>query len=182
VCVEGTRTEDLYLTHWKRIHRATISVDVDTTKTAPLSVVRHAIELKDRERSRGSRRRHEAHDEIWCMFDVDEHPNLDEALSLARAHDIRVALSNPCVELWFLLHFKEQSAFIDRHEVQRACERLLGCGKVLSSAALYDLHGRHDEAVARAQALTKRHEAAGSRSDENPSSNVWELIDRIRDS
>ena len=33
-----------------------------------------------------------------------------------------VAVSNPCFELWLVLHAREQTAFISRHDVQRLSE------------------------------------------------------------
>jgi len=70
------------------------------------------------------------------VFDVGEHPKLPEALDLARRHEIAVAISNPCIELWFLLHFERQMAFIGRWDAQRRAEATLGCSKVLTDCAL----------------------------------------------
>lgn len=44
--------------------------------------------------------------EIWCVFDRDRHPSYQEAFELA-SHNRRIRLcwSNPCIELWFLMHF-----------------------------------------------------------------------------
>ena len=58
-----------------------------------------AAELRDERRGRGK-----ASDEVWCMFDFDVHPQVPEAIELARRNEINMAASNPCVELWFLLH------------------------------------------------------------------------------
>lgn len=179
MCVEGVATEDLYLTRWKRLFRGTVNIEIDSSKTAPLSIVRLAVERK-RAEEKNRRRGRSAHDEVWCMFDVDEHPNLDEALGLARDHDIGVALSNPCLEMWFLLHFKDYTAHIERHAAQHECKKILGCGKNLTSPALDMLVDHHDEAADRARKLAKRHQGNGSRPDSNPSSNVWELIASIR--
>ena len=43
---------------------------------------------------------------------------LPRAFDLARRHQISVAVSNPCIELWFVLHFEDHRAWIDRHAVQ----------------------------------------------------------------
>ena len=51
-------------------------------------------------------------DVVWCVFDRDE--NTDEMLEKARkkaAEDnLKIAFSNPSFELWFLLHFCQQTA------------------------------------------------------------------------
>ena len=56
--------------------------------------------------------------EYWCVIDVDQHANLVPAVEKAIANGISVAVSNPCVELWFILHFQDQTAEIDRKWAQ----------------------------------------------------------------
>ena len=63
-------------------------------------------------------------DEIWCVFDTDQHPNLAQAINEAGQSEIEVAVSNPCFELWLVLHSQEQTAFIDRHDAQRLANAL----------------------------------------------------------
>lgn len=50
-------------------------------------------------------------DQIWCVFDRDE--NTDEMLkraeTLAGKNGYHIAYSNPAFELWFLLHFVNQT-------------------------------------------------------------------------
>jgi hypothetical protein len=89
-------------------------------------------------------------------------------------------VSNPCIELWFVLHFQEQTAELSRSEAQSLSARLLGSGKSLSIESRHALTERHDEAVERAERLTVRHEGNGLASDANPSSNLWELVGSIR--
>jgi hypothetical protein len=137
-------------------------------------VQRKKADRKAERRGAGS-----AYDEIWCMFDIDEHPNVDNAFALANGQGITLAVSNPCVELWFLLHFKPQTAWLDRHDAQQFADEFVGRGKTLTEAALNDLVNHHDDAVSRAQALDQMHQGHGSQPGSNPSSGVWRLIDTI---
>jgi hypothetical protein len=178
--VEGRRTEDRYLTEWARRHRQDVVVTVDRFRGVPLSLVKEAVARQRQEKREESRGLGRGYDEIWCVFDVDEHPDLPEAMDLARRSGIFVAVSNPCIELWFLLHFADHTAWIHRHDAQRESRKLLKCGKVLDSAAVTLLIAQHDGAVQRAQALARRHRENGSPEDENPSSGIWQLIDSIR--
>jgi hypothetical protein len=114
------------------------------------------------------------------MFDVDEHPDLPQAIDLAQRHGINLAVSNPCIELWFILHFEAQTAWIERKQAQNRSETLLGCSKALTNGALQALFDRHDDAKSRAQQLEDGHVTAGSDPGENPSSTVWRLIESIR--
>jgi hypothetical protein len=183
VFTEGSKTEPMYLTHWRRLHCDRVSVVFDTFHAAPLQLVERAAARRAGElgKARHGRAGAGAHDEYWCVFDVDEHPNIGAALDLAAARGIRVAVTNPCFEMWFLLHFQDRCAAIDRGDAQRRSSDLLGCGKVPTPAALADLTGRYEEARRRARALDSKHALDGSPPRSNPSSGIWRLIDRIRE-
>lgn len=180
VFTEGSKTEPLYLTHWSRRYRDRVIVSVAEFHGTPLSLVESAIsEFQDDART-AKRGRGDAFDQYWCVFDIDVHPHVMEAVQLAAQHGIEVAYSNPCIELWFVLHFRDQNAFIERGNVQRLSKELLGCEKSLEPRALDALVRLHDDAVVRAQALDEKHLGDGSPLGSNPSSNVCKLIDVIR--
>jgi RloB-like protein len=178
--VEGLRTEDAYLTYWRRKYRDRVLVEIDPFRGGPLQLVEKAIEAKRIEARDARRGRGRPHDQIWCMFDRDEHPNFARAIDLANRHAINLAISNPCLELWFILHFEDHTAYIERQAAQRRAEELLGCSKVLTESALSALAERYDEARRRAVKLHETHEGDGSPPGTNPSSGVWRLIDVIR--
>ena len=179
VFTEGERTEDGYLVHWRREYRDRVLVTIDEFHGAPLSLVDRAVEAKRREALEDRKGHGRAHDEVWCVFDLDQHPNVPEALDKAAANGIGVVLSNPCIELWFVLHFADQTAHIERGVAQRLSRDLLGCDKVLTGPALAALSARYHDAKQRAQQLDDKHAGDGSPPYSNPSSNMWELIDRI---
>ncbi len=179
--MEGQRTEDGYLLPLRRELRDQVLLTVDNDGGSPLTLVKRAVELKRETEREASRGRGRAYDELWCVFDRDEHPNIPEALELAAAKGIRVALSNPCIELWFILHFADQTAEIHRHAAQERAEQLLGCGKTLTRSATDTLYERHDDARTRAKALDAKHDGDGSPPRSNPSSDVWKLVDRARE-
>lgn len=140
----------MYLVDWHRRHRDRVQVTIDPFRGGPLQLVEHAVETRKAELSEARRQKGRPHDQIWCVFDRDEHPNFGQALNLATDNGIGVAVSNPCLELSFLLHFQEQTRFIDRHEAQRQAEALLRCAKVLTPDAIASLSERYDQAKARA--------------------------------
>lgn len=178
---EGERTEDGYLVHWRRAYRDRVLVTIDDFHGAPLSLVDRAADVKRREAREEKKGHGRAHDEVWCVFDRDQHPNIPEALDKAAANGIGVVLSNPCIELWFVLHFADQTAYIERDAAQRLSRELLGCDKVLTGSALAALSDRYDDAKQRAQQLDLKHAGDGSPPHSNPSSNMWKLVDRIRE-
>lgn len=114
------------------------------------------------------------------MFDADDHPDLVQATNLALQNGIDVALSNPCTELWFILHFEDQHAWLDRSAAQSRSEALIHCRKALTKDALELLFERVDAATNRAQFLDTKHEGDGRPPRSNPSSGMWRLIHSIR--
>ena len=46
-------------------------------------------------------------DSVWCVFDVDNHSNttLEKAVRYAENVKVNTVISNPCFELWYLLHY-----------------------------------------------------------------------------
>lgn len=176
VFTEGKVTEPGYVVHWHRRHRRTVTIRIDPFQGGPLQLVERAVRAR-KEGGRDERNaRGRAFDEIWCMFDVDEHPKLAEAVALARDHGIRLARSNPCIELWFMLHFQDQTASISPKDAQRRSKQLLGCEKALTPEALAALDAGVADATRRARALEGRHRHDGSPPGHNPSSSVWTFV------
>lgn len=180
VFTEGEKTEGGYLLPWRRQYRDSVLITIDPFHGTPRSLVDRAVETK-RAESRDERRgRGRAHDEIWCVFDIDEHPNIPDAIQKAEANGIRLAISNPCIELWFILHFEDHTAYLDRHVAQSRSSTLLQSGKTLTPEATGILYVAFEPARDRALALDRKHAGDDSPVRANPSSSVWTLIESIR--
>ena len=154
VVCEGKVTEPEYLRALQRASRnPRVHVEVATETGVPKTVVEVAIRLRDGAAREARRQRDEnlRWDEIWGVFDVDDHPHLDEARALAAKESVELAVSNPCFELWALLHFEDQRAHIDRHKLRAKLQRHLPLyDKSLDFARM---HPGHDDALRRARAL-----------------------------
>jgi len=180
VFAEGKVTEKGYIKHLQQANRRKVTVEVHEFNGVPMSLVRKAIATKKANAKAQGRREGDAHDEVWCVFDVDEHPELKQAVNLAREHGIEVAVSNPCIELWFLLHFEDQTGYLDRDDAQRDAEAHTRCEKTLDKAALDSLDARYETAKDRARKLEKKHTGDETHfPDDNPSSGVWRIVDSI---
>jgi hypothetical protein len=179
VFTEGKKTEPIYLNYWRRVHRQQVLVDVSDEHGPPLTLVKRAVAQRATDERQARYGKGAAYSEYWCVFDIDEHPDVRIALELAESKGIQVAVTNPCVELWFLLHFEDQRAAIDRVEAQRKIRDLLRFEKVPTHQVLEDLVVRYVDARRRAIALDTKHELDGSPYRSNPSSEVWHLVDRM---
>ena len=125
VC-EGSETEPNYFKALKALTRMK-NVEVRIApggkgKTSPATLVEKAKEkLKIEGWDPGEG------DEAWCVFDVERkgtHPDLFQVIENARAAQIKVVISNPSFEYWFLLHFdKTDRSFIDAEEVCKALQK-----------------------------------------------------------
>jgi hypothetical protein len=180
IFTDGQKTEPIYLTHWSRVYREHVLVTIDDFHGTPLALVRTAAARRDADLREARRGHGDAYSDYWCVFDIDEHPHVREALELATSNGIHVAVSNPCIELWFLLHFQDQHAAIHRHDAQRRSTEYLNCGKTPTSAALASLASQYEDARRRAQALDRKHDLDGSPARSNPSSEAWRLVEGIR--
>lgn len=122
--------------------------------------------------------------ETWCVFDRDAHASFLAALAEARDADIQVAWSNPCFELWLLLHFRDQTAHIERD----ACRHLLKHGPLPGYekaergvlARLAVLGGAEADAGRRAGELRKMQDRNGNDEWTNPATNVDVLVGALR--
>ncbi|MDD9964120.1 MAG: RloB family protein [Gammaproteobacteria bacterium] len=174
VLLEGKVTEPAYL----RLFQGT-DVLMPFGRTGgytPMALVKQARrEVKDNRRLG-----YADFDEIWCVFDRDEHPDVNSAIEEARQSGIETAMSNPCFELWLVLHVQEHSKSVHRHAIQKECQRLgLTHGKAIADGAAQRLRSGFSVAKQRAQNLDEMHAQTGSPRGSNPSTGVWRLVDRL---
>ena len=144
--------------------------------------VERARELGLSPRSRRKKDSFEEQDQVWAVFDRDEHPRFDEAVETCRVHSIGVGRSDPCFELWLILHERDYDRPNDRHAVQAALKAL---------RPEYDLDGAKmpdcDDLVARIEDAERRGEEQLRRREEednpfgNPSTTVGRLTAAIRE-
>ena len=179
IFTEGEATETAYFTHLHRLHRERVIIVLDPRHGTPLTLVRHAVDERERCLKAERQSRGAGYDEYWVVVDVDEHPNLAEALELAQSNSIAVAVSNPCIELWFVLHSTDQTAFIHRHDAQAASKKLYKFEKRPTTEALDLFVSAFPEAKRRAEKLDALHRDNGSPEGSNPSTSIPPLITSI---
>ena len=144
--------------------------------------VEHARELGLDPRSRRKRDSFEDHDQVWAVFDRDEHPRFKEAVELCRNKGVGVGRSDPCFELWLILHECDYDRQNNRHEVQAELRRLRPEYEIdgAKTPDCEDLIARVEDAERRAEKQLHRREEE-DRPFGNPSTTVGQLTGAIRE-
>lgn len=110
----------------------------------------------------------------FLMYDMDV-PATNEKV---RACEAELLLSNPCFELWLLLHAKNQKSAIGTQAVLKELKKSTPIWGNYTKATYTDtqktfLRDHLDEAIVRAKGLKEF---------ENPSSSVYKLLEFLKDS
>jgi len=181
---EGKNTEPDYFDALRRLCSGTL-IEIETVGGAgvPKTLAERAAErAKLLKRSRKTKLDSFEHaDEVWAVFDRDEHPHFDEAVNQCHENGVQVARSNPCFEVWLILHFEDFQRSDGRQAVQRRLKTLcaeydpekgktLNCSKVLKKI---------EEAEQRAERQLFKREQEGNKFN-SPSTTVFELTRKIR--
>ena len=175
---EGRNTEPAYFEAVKRAFSGTL-IAVEGGVGVPMTVAEKATaEAK----SRKQKNSFEKGDRIWAVFDRDAHPRFEEAVALCKQHGVGVARSDPCFELWLILHKRNYDQPCDRREAQSELELLRPeydrRRRKMPDCA--DMMSRVEEAEERAEAQLYRREEERTPHG-NPSTTVFRLTRAIRD-
>lgn len=112
VC-EGDKTEPIYFNKYKTRY-SNLKIVIPSSKyTNPKNLVNFSI-IQIKKYNLDLRNG----DAIWCVFDCNSNSEEDIFTACKKAgNGVKLCLSNPNFELWFLLHFDLITAKIDRSNV-----------------------------------------------------------------
>lgn len=179
IACEGTKTEPTYFKKFKKRGSGLEIVIPNTSRTDPISLVNFAIK-KCNEYGFDAKNG----DKAYCVYDVNSNTNRDlkNACRLARENRIEICLSNPCFELWYLLHYGQYNFPTD-------CSQLIDkltsyIPEYKKNIDIYDLiDGRRQIAIKNARCLNDFHESSGislNKRECNPSTQVFKIIEYIQ--
>jgi hypothetical protein len=159
VVCEGKRDERHYIDSLRttfRLSAANLIIE-SADGGSPDSIVAFAIAQKTRFGTGGA----EALDEAWVLLDSEkaEHSGIQSAVDAAIEEGLQVAVSNPCFELWLLLHAQDRGANMTAKSAKRLLESELNIpGPAKAPASFNDerLTGDWQAAAARAEARRDR--------------------------
>ena len=182
---EGRKTEPAYFDAIRRKCPSTlISIKIHGGVGVPYTIARKAVTFAKQQglapQARRKMNSFEERDQVWAIFDRDEHPRFKEAVKYCERHRVGVARSDPCFELWLILHLQDYNRPCGRHNVQADLKKI---------RPEYDLHGSKtpncDELVEMVIEAKKRAEKQlRDRKNEgspygNPSTTVGRLIGEL---
>ena len=195
IACEGECTESNYIMglvkHQKLIKQIAIGTEVVIAPhehSDPEGVLKDLLNVQDRERF----------DEAWIIIDRDEveykgkgfgghsKENFNNAIIKSSQNNIKVACSNPCFELWIVLHFEFRDTACSRTDIQkRALEKvnsilpknnqLKSIEKLKSVENIYDLLQNKLDFARINAAKIKDNESR----KENPSSGMYLLLESL---
>lgn len=165
----GLCTEPDYLNGLKaHLRNPAVTVKVWAKGQAPVNLVYHAC--SPRVVGTGE------FDERWCVVDTDDF-QLRHAAHAAAEEDVHLAVSNPCFEVWLLLrHCDWRKALVDAQAAQRELRRHVPAYRK-DKLRFEDFASGVADAVTRARQL----DPTGCDHICNPSSGVWQLVQRMSD-
>ncbi len=124
---EGQNTEPEYFYALQRtLDGALIRIEPVAAVGVPTTIAERAIEEAAKfAKVRKKDSSFSENDQIWAVFDRDEHLRIDEVYRKCERSGVGVAFSDPCFELWLILHLQDYDQTLDRHQIQRYLGELL---------------------------------------------------------
>lgn len=183
IYAEGEKTERDYFEEMRRAFRsAVVNIEIIEAAGVPLTIARKATQAARSARRRNRGQSYARQDEFWAVFDRDNHLDVPNAISSCKAANVRVAFSDPCFELWLILHFQDFDRPDDHHGVQRHLEdicddydrtkrKTTDCSRLMKLVV---------EAEERAERQLRRRRDEGD-PPSRPFTTVYELTRRIRE-
>jgi RloB-like protein len=163
----AARTEPDYFEGLKLLLRkASVTVKVRSEGIDPARLVKAAANYRDRHP--------DVFDDVWCIADADAF-DMSAAASAAKRPRVNLAVSNPCFELWLLLHHADCNAHCGDYQdvVARLKRHVAAYDKTALDFRLFS--AGIGDAIVRAEKL----DPTGADYSRNPSSGVWVLVRKM---
>lgn len=180
VC-EGEETEFNYFkTKIDDRHSKVMSVKVKGEGKGTVSLIKKTKKIKDNSVK--------GYDSVWAVFDKDDFKDFNDAIKLAKKHEIQCAWSNESFELWYCLHFDNLNTVFSRSQYTDKLEKEI---KKITKDKNYkyeknDLQmysrlkelGDEDKAISRAKKLEESYNDSNY-NKHNPCTMVYKLVEEL---
>ena len=124
-------------------------------------------------------------DIAYCIFDTDVDPNknkiIEEAIQLAKTHNIKIITSSPCFELWFLLHYEYTTAGMNNEDVIKRLKSHYS--KYSKNCNIYPVISSKTKIAYDSAKKLEKYQIDNSRNiksvEANPHTEVYQIIDEL---
>jgi hypothetical protein len=174
---QGGQTEPKYFDHFKKKDGNFVLKIQPTSGLDPISLMRHARNLKKEVYDFGR------NDRIYCVYDVDCSPEkqLVDAQGIASKNNIKICVSNPCFEIWYLLHYKYTTSSLNSYnDVRRELLRYIS-DYDKNKDVFGGLQPLQPKAISHAKLLEQQHKRDEIESirGQKPSTQIYALIEYL---
>lgn len=180
--VAGGMTEGEYFEYIRQSLASTpLKLDVESKGRNPAALLSRAIDLRDEDRREARRNNDRAnvYKRVWVVTDTDDFTaELLDLLAVASGDGIDLIISNPCFELWMVLHDRAYGKYCATPQIQAVAKsKGLLTGRNNKSIVLDKIHGNFERAEVFSQQLRQRHDDDGRAfPDDNPSTSVDTIV------
>ena len=183
ISCEGEKTEYGYFEDVRKLLRMEPNKIIVLKQEAsdPLGVVKQALEERT---YRQQENEWDKDDRAWAVFDGDEHKannieNWRQALQIVQKNDIRLAISNPSFEYWYLLHYQDQTGYLTRQQAKRLLKNHVPKYEKHDVFYQEELQSRTKAAIIRAKQVAHQASVDALEPYSNPCTHAWELVELI---
>lgn len=179
IACEG-ESEKLYfeaLRDTVRNPRVSVKIINEVHRSDPLQVVNKAKEL-----SAIKNKKSILFEYVWVVIDADVANRFEKANESAIKLGIFVGHSNPCFELWLLLHYKYQTSSAVPEQTIRLLKEKNSSYDKTNNKFFKNLVGDIEKvktAIKNSKLLQSMHVQNGNMKQSNPSTGVYELVEKI---
>lgn len=124
------------------------------------------------------------YNQVWVVFDRDSfpEPNWNRAFSIAKGNNIYACWSNPCFELWYLLHFEYRHTSVSRNNLPKILSDKIPNGYEKNDPKIYNkMKHLTSTALANGRKLEVQNGHLNKARNCNPSTFVHHLVKKLRD-
>lgn len=179
ICVEGEKTEAQYFDLLKlhlRPQKTSVHFKIINPKgTDPGSILRGCLNHKNKDSDK--------YESFFCVVDVDQHTNLEQALKEAEEKNILMVVTNIKFEVWLLWHMEDSpNGYMSNSDINNQVKTISASRPFMIGKNNKELHAefpieKYDIAIKKAQQNDPNMEF--NRIGPNPSSAMPLLIDKI---
>ncbi|WP_049351872.1 RloB family protein [Rothia mucilaginosa] len=179
ICVEGEKTETDYfklLGQYLKSKKTSVHFKVIPPKgTDPGSILKGCLTHKNKDSNK--------YESFFCVVDVDQHTNLEQALKEAEEKNILMVVTNIKFEVWLLWHMEDSpNGYMSNSDINNQVKTISASRPFMIGKNNKEIHpkfpiGKYDIAIKKAQRNDPNMDF--NRKGPNPSSAMPLLIDKI---